>query len=315
MFKPALILALMLVLNASGAQAALPLPATLHTQDEYDPKDYQLGSEWGKVLVDHTLLAKSNDALKRAAMATASVGGGTGFYIGKYNGVHVFATNHHVCSMGAVCLGNEIVFTVLQKKYDLDKWVGTFKDIDLTLMTFKVPAEDEALLASIAIPFSFRKDVYPGQKLLTIGYGIAGNPTQYPRSLMVNQDADCVVMSKTGEYRALKDPDLVNPMPDLVWSFSSGCDVSHGDSGSAMIDRTTGEAVGILWTGTTPKDPKVQDSRFLKNLLKTPTEDTWTQLTYAVPAAKMADSIYDYTLHYPYITPEAKATLLKIIDR
>jgi hypothetical protein len=299
-----------------GFAHAFALPALFTAAmglTDYDPKDYQLGSTWDKVTVTAKLYQNSDRVFRKAALATASVGGGTGFYLGKFDGAHVFATNHHVCSMGAVCLGNPIVFTLLNKTYSLNQWIGTFKDIDLTLMTFKIPPEDESLFASLASNFAFNRPLQRGLKLLTIGYGIAGNPTRYPRSLMAAAGSDCVVMSKSNEYRSLPDPDTVNPLPEPVWSFASACDVSHGDSGSAMIDRETGEIVGILWTGTTPKDPNVQSSALIQRLLRHPNETTWTQLSYAVPAAKMRDSIYQFVLHNPYASSEAKATLLQII--
>ena len=33
---------------------------------------------------------------------------------------------------------------------------------------------------------------------------------------------------------------------------------------SAMVDRTTGEVVGIIWTSKIPKSDRVQNSDFLK---------------------------------------------------
>jgi len=286
----------------------------LFAPPQYDPILYQLGSTWDKSPVTESMLTTASPAFQRAALATAfiPVAGGTAFYLGKFNGVHVIATNHHVCETGPQCLGFDLNFPLLQKTYRLDRWLGTFKDIDLTLMTFQVPAADEALLAPLAANFSFQKDVRLGEKLTTIGFGVAGNPT---RQMVGDSGDDCRVLSGTAEYRLLHDPDAMNPMPDPVWSFAAGCDVSHGDSGSAMIDRETGEVMGILWTGKTPKSPKVQNSTYLESLLAAPNEEVWTELSYAVPAAKMASSIYTYAYHYPYMTPEVQATLLKIIEQ
>lgn len=307
MFKFISIFVLAAISTASFANANLAIP---YLND--DTSTYQIGSEWGKKVVTRDQLQSANAAFNRAAMATAKIGGGTGFYLGKFNGLHVVATNHHVCSVGAACLGTNASFAVINKAYKLDLWLGTFNDIDLTLMTITVPAADEALLAPLAANFQFNKDVTVGQKLLTIGFGVANNPG---RQLMANQDSDCVVLSRTGEYRSMRDPDDLNPGPDSVWSFANGCDVSHGDSGSAMVDRQTGEVMGIIWTGRIPKNAKVQNSTYVQSLLNQPNDDIWKELSYAVPAKKMADSIQYYAMNRTYLTAEVRAALLKIIGR
>ena len=57
---------------------------------------YQVGSEWGKKVVEDSDFIKV-DTLEKIAKGTIKLGGGTAFYIGKYAGHHVIATNHHVC--------------------------------------------------------------------------------------------------------------------------------------------------------------------------------------------------------------------------
>jgi hypothetical protein len=86
------------------------------------------------------------------------------------------------------------------------------------------------------------------------------------------------------------DPDDLNPGPNKVWSFANGCDVSHGDSGSAMFNRNTGEIVGLIWTGRIPKDASVQKSDYLREILdENNSKEIWQQLSYAVPAEKIKD--------------------------
>lgn len=247
--------------------------------------DYRIGDEWGKKPVTEKDL-EASPYFERMAMATAKVrGGGTGFYLGKYNGLHLLATNNHVCPKQTTCsFPGAVEFPLLNKTYTMKRYIGTWTDIDLAILAIQVPAEDESLLAPLASPFAFNTDVYAGQELVTIGFGVGSNPG---RVMVANQDNDCKVFSGKGEYRHLKDPDDYNPGPHLVWSFANGCDVSHGDSGSAMMDRKTGEVVGIIWTGKIPKNAVVQDSRFLNQLLKNPSEVVWKELSYAVPAVMM----------------------------
>lgn len=247
--------------------------------------DYRIGDEWGKKPVTAKDLS-SSPHFERMATATARVrGGGTGFYMGKYNGMHLLATNNHVCPEKDTCSwAGAVEFPLLKKSYTMSRYIGTWTDIDLAILAIEVPKEDEALLASLASPFAFNTDVYTGQELTTIGFGVGSNPG---RVMVANQDNDCKVFSAEGEYRHLKDPDDYNPGPHLVWSFANGCDVSHGDSGSAMMDRRTGEVIGIIWTGKIPKNTLVQDSKYLQELLRKPSEVIWKELSYAVPAVMM----------------------------
>jgi hypothetical protein len=87
----------------------------------------------------------------------------------------------------------------------------------------------------------------------------------------------------------MADPDELNPGSYQAWSFANGCDVSHGDSGSAMVDRDSGDVVGIIWTGRIPKTPDIQDSKVLDDLLRTQSPRIWKELSYAVPAAKIRE--------------------------
>jgi hypothetical protein len=257
-----------------------------------DIADYQMGSEWGKKQVRTSTLDGASNAFVRAAYATAYLPvGGTGFYLGKFGGAHVIATNHHVCPTAADCVGDQAQFRLLAKQYKITKLLITMANVDLSLIEIEVPAADEATLSKVGRNFSFKKDVYQGEPLLTIGFGIGGNPNNY---MMANQDSDCVVYSKSGEYRHMADPDDLNPADYRAWSFAHACDISHGDSGSAMVDRNTGEVMGIVWTGRIPKKKKVQDSNFLKRLLATPNDaDVWGELSYAVPAVKIAEYLRD----------------------
>jgi hypothetical protein len=245
--------------------------------------DYQIGPTWGKVPLSQSQM--QNTVYARATGATAKMGGGTGFYLGKFGGVHVLATNHHVCPAAFNCVGRMAEFTVLNKSFRANSFLGTWKNIDLTLLTITVPnVQDEALLANVAGNFAFELPLYVGQPIITAGYGIANNQA---RSLMVNQDLECEVYS--ADIRYMKDPDDFNPGPDMVWSFANGCDVSHGDSGSAMVDRNNGKVLGLIWTGRIPKDPIVRDASYLARIQQDQSEDIWKQLSYAVPAAKIQE--------------------------
>lgn len=246
---------------------------------------YQIGDEWGKKPVTNALL-DSNPILRKMALATARVrGGGTGFYLGEFNGRYIVATNHHVCPAEWECMGmNAIDFPFLKFKTSVIEFYGSWPEVDLALFAIAVPSDKVSALEEVASPFQFNEELYRGQKLLTVGFGVADNPS---RQMVVNQDSDCLVFSGHGEYRLMADPDKLNPGTYKAWSFANGCDVSHGDSGSAMVDRETGKVIGIIWTGVIPKNEKIQSSQYLRELLEAPNEDVWQELSYGVPAVHM----------------------------
>lgn len=249
--------------------------------------DYRVGDEWGKKKVTIEVLTGESDVFRRAALATAYLPiGGTAFYLGKFNGNHVIATNHHVCPIDSDCVGTLAYFQLLNKYYRVRKLLITLEDIDLALLTIRVPASDEPLLAKIAQNFSFQQEVEKGTPLLTMGFGIGGNPHN---NLMYNEDSDCKVFSENSEYVFMADPDDINPGYYKAWSFAHGCDTSHGDSGSAIIERNSGAIIGITWTGKIPKSPISQHSDKLNEMFETSSASIWKELSYAVPSVKIGE--------------------------
>jgi hypothetical protein len=284
---------LLLLCTSAPALANLPLPRESKTGIGLDAvvagtDDYRLGDEWGKRPVSTEDLANARAAFKRGALATAKTGGATGFYLGKFAGVHVMATNHHVYEGASQCLNRRVSFPLLNVSVTCEDFLGSWPEVDLALFVVRVNPADEAKLAAVAANFQYNDDVKTGQKLLTIGFGVAGN---WMGNLMANEDSDCYVFSKDGEYRQMADPDRWNPGTYRAWSFALGCDVSHGDSGSAILDRESGKVVGIIWTGRIPKSDSVQSSAFLSQLAKNGGSEVWEELSYAVPAKKIGQHL------------------------
>lgn len=269
--------------------SGLPLSETaveLESSTSMSPANtYQIGDEWGKKPLSNADLA-AQPQLLRAAQATASLGGATGFYLGTYNGQAVVATNHHVCPSLQACVGKTATFPLLGKSARVRKSLGTWTEIDLSLVIVDISPRDASAFARVASNFDFATPVKPGQPLFTAGFGVASNPL---RRLMANQDGDCKVFSQEDDFRLMADPDDLNPGTYEAWSFANGCDVSHGDSGSAMVDRKTGKPVGLIWTGKIPKSDAVKSSERLAALVGTDDPDVWKELSYAVPAVKIKE--------------------------
>jgi S1-C subfamily serine protease len=257
-----------------------------------DVDNYQIGDVWGKLPLDAGQVRSGSAVLRKAARATARyaglMGGATGFYMGKFNGQHIMGTNHHVVD-GVGCRNVRLIFPFLGTNgvtVKCKRIIGHWTDADFGLIVLDIPASQESLFNGVGVNFAYDKKIEHGTPLLTVGFGIAKNPGQ--RNMMVNQDNDCKVYSATGDYRLMGDPDTINPGPYKAWSFAHGCDISHGDSGSAFFDRNTGEMVGIVWTAATPKDPRVLTRDYLDHL-DSSSEEIWTKLGYTVPATKIGD--------------------------
>ena len=259
-----------------------------------DRETYQIGTEFGKKPVTEATFTSESKVFERAARATARTSnGGTAFYLGKFNGEHVMATNHHVFEDDSSCSHSTITMPLLAKnaqgRFECSHLIGSWDSIDFALFTIKVTnPDDDAQLAAVGRNVEFNSDLKRGELLLTIGFGVAENPR---RTMMANQDSDCKVFSDDAEYRLLGDPDDLNPAPYKAWSFINGCDVSHGDSGSAMVDRTTGAVVGIIWTGKIPKKSEVRQPGYTDRILSTNSPEIWSELSMAVPARKIGEHL------------------------
>lgn len=268
-------------------------------------RTYRIGDEWGKKPVSNKDLEDVYFA--RMAKATAKVNrGGTGFLLGLFDNKIVVATNHHVCPSVSACANTTVQFTLLGKTYRASEVFGSWPEIDLALLAINVPEAEAAALLQNASPFRFSTPIRTGDLLVTIGYGQGSNPMG---ALVGNQDSDCKVFSRTDDFRLMADPDDLNPGPYKAWSFANGCDVSHGDSGSAMMLRETGDVVGIIWTGRIPKSAAAQSSATIDQWLNAQSEDIWKELSYAVPAAKMKE-FFQKLLQ----DPAAPASTVKVLQ-
>ena len=269
---------------------------------------YQIGEQWGKQSVSQTDF-DTVPSLRGITYATANVRGATGFYLGEFAGHHLALTNNHVCSSNRACAGSQARFDFADLKVRIDEVLGTWPSIDSALLLLKPTATQAPLLSQLAIPIDFSSELKKGQKLITVGYGSANNPW---RRLVGNWDSDCRVFSANGDYRLMRDPDQYNPGPYETWSFANGCDVSHGDSGSAMVDRNTGSIIGIIWTGKVPKSNQVQDGDRLDEIYLEDSELIWTELSYAVPGSKIRQQIED-ALNEQAFRPDIEDSIRELI--
>ncbi len=243
---------------------SLQMTNTVHA-DGLKISDYQYGSQWSRRAPRKADLA---DSTKRMVIGSSiAIGGATGIYLGKFNDQHLIATANHAinypgCSM-IMMTGFRASNGFLSRP---SSCLATFEELDLALLTFRVESKTvENQLKGLATNFAFNEVPKENEKLLFAGHPAAGNPKQ---ALMLGEDEDCRVVSKTGDVRLLDDPDTVNPNGYASWQIANACDTSHGDSGAGLFSKESGKLLAIVSSGTYPTNKKHQTSAGLNKDLK-----------------------------------------------
>jgi len=270
--------------------------------------DYQVGDAWGKMPIQK--IDQAPRYADKIVQATARVGGGTGWFLGYFAGKAIMASNHHVCASAPACRpGSSVSFPINKIKLKVTDYYGSWTDVDLALFAVEVPANQQDLFQAIARPFNFNKKIEENLSLMTFGFGIAGNPN---RVLMGGFDEDCRVLSNEIVY--MGDPDEYNPGPYKVYSFANGCDVSHGDSGSAMVDSSDGEVIGIIWTGKIPKSSQARSSSNIRDAQDTKNKGfIWGEMSYGAPAQEIK-GVLSKVMNNPATQSEFKKVLENMLD-
>ncbi len=259
---------------------------------------FQIGPEWGRYKVTPELIESNGEIFKNAARSTGkltypgSIYGPVAFYLGRYAGHHLMATNHHVTNSFKTCFDGSIRCKITfpfqnQEIAEAIKLIGTWPELDFSLFEIKITNQTlETSLGESKMPLSFNANIAHGAKILTMGFGFRRNDK---RELRYNSDQDCRVYSGTNEFRfeAMNGKDESS----RIWSFVHGCDSSSGDSGSAIINATSGEVIGILTAGAFPKHQNIFERKYMDNLFKYPDNRVWQTLSFATPSIKIHELI------------------------
>jgi hypothetical protein len=287
--------AIIVLLNVTNAQAQ----ATSSCATDPEREAAQIGSQWDRISIQDSLKLKlATDYLNKIASAVAFYRGGTAFYLGKFNGHYLMATNHHIqpnskCNNADSAEKYEAYFQSSKSSFVCEHIYGSWKEIELSIFSISVPDEKKSLFDNLGLNFAFNANISSGEPLTTLGYGSACNDDG---ELTVTDGENCRVFSKKNSFKLLSDPDNENTDDYPTWSFAIGCNASHGDSGSPIVDRNTGNVIGILYTGKFPKSKNIQIDASLQKILGSDNPSVWTELNYAVPAARIKAEIQKYIL-------------------
>lgn len=251
-------------------------------------QNYTVGKSWDKKPIQKTP-RKFHPYLQSIGEIGSSA---TTFYIGHNRKKYYAVTNSHVCPNSQHCLNKRVEFPYYrnQRGSSLKAFVVNTPiietSLDFALLEIQFQNLETFAKPPKALKFSSKIPRYL-QPLISSGYGSYQNEYGV---LKTEIGGDCRVFSKVNDIRKIKDPDEINPFPYRVYSFLIGCDVSHGDSGSPLLNLKTGEVLGLLWTGKMPKDQSIRTPY----LTRLPYNYLWTQLNYAVPSFMIKKLINRY---------------------
>lgn len=283
--------------GSSDSQIVSGTSDTRLDQNSMKSSTYQIGSEWNRVSLLSNPEYLKDMQIRRAALATVKVitafNIGTGFYLGKVDGEHLIATNYHVFSNVLTCgittFAPLVRFTTGGLNGICRRIIADLPEIDLIIFSLeKTQALEEGLKSIAPLRFAFDEEVMRGTPLLTIGHGKALNDDLLP---VIEISSDCRVLSPDRVYKILQNPDPDDHLKLEVWSFATGCDLSPGDSGSAVINRNSGSVLGLFWASPAPKPSAYQISDYLARMEVQGSRELWKNLSYAVPSVVIKDKL------------------------
>lgn len=267
------------------------------TQRNYTASDFQIGETWGATPITRSFIQDENDFVisrlaSNIAQITTPESKGTAFYLGKHNGEHIMATNAHVLKNVPSCMVLPVVFrfSLLKLTYTCSKIISIWRDVDFALLAINVDVASESFLNELnPLELAFKNDIIKDTLVYTSGYGEFNNPSN---QLTLKNDDDCRIYSATNTFKRLRDPEKLGAKS--IPSFAVGCDISPGDSGSPIVDRQTGEVLGLIWSTQTPKPITMRSSTFLQGLRSQENPEIWEHMAYGIPVMEIHKELLKY---------------------
>lgn len=269
-------------------------PSDSGTTQTFTANDFQIGESWGvRPLTLSTIREENNFVISRMASNVAQIttpfAKGTAFYLGKHNGDHLMATNAHVMKNIPSCRVSPVVFrfTLYGVTMTCDKIITIRRDVDFALLTLSENDVSEAFLNELnPLKLAFNGDVIKNTMVYSAGYGEFQNAKG---NLTLKDDQDCRIYSATNTFRRLEDQGKLGTKK--IPSMAIGCDISPGDSGSPIVDRNSGDVLGLVWSTHTPKPITMRSRTFLDGLQAEIDPNIWEHMAYAIPASEIKQDL------------------------
>lgn len=264
---------------------------------------YQIGPTWDAIKLNNSYLMERNDFLtSKLALSTLKISTpwstGTGFFLGKINQQYLVATSAHVLKNIPTCLALPVhgIFNMQNKSFRCRKIIGIWNDIDLAIFTIRENRGENFLAQINPMKFDFDDSYIHGTPLTSIGYGSFKNSEIRPT---LKEGPDCMIYSPSGQFARVKKPQAEEnkDMTKEVTAFATGCDISPGDSGAAVVNIKSQKVIGLFWATSTPKPDKITTDAYLNSLIqgKEKTDDVWKYFSYAISSRHIKQRLIDWT--------------------
>ena len=264
----------------------------LHIRDTYSRELYKevyksTSNPHIKRLIENTVLINTPQK--------GDLARGTGLYLGKHNSKHLFMTNEHVLSKRFDCEKVQITFLKkgLQQGYANceEILVAYGKNIKMDMTLFTISDDDAERMLGQGLELDPFSNLTSGTKLVHNGFGVKrpasgsrARDLQKKYNPKVGKDDDCVIVSPNGTLKTIstKGGNVAN-------TFTIGCDISSGDSGSALLDRETGKVIGLIWgAGESLDDDDLISSQELhQKIVGSNDERVWKNMGFAISIPKI----------------------------
>ncbi len=286
---------------------------------------YQIGPSWDARVVTNSYLSERNDYLtSKLALSTLKISTpwsiGTGFFLGEVNKQFLVATSSHVLKNIPTCMALPVhgIFDIQGKSFRCRKIIGIWPDIDLAIFTIRENSGEDFLGKINPLKFDFNDPYIHGTPLTSIGYGSFNNDQTRPT---LKESRDCMIYSPTGQFARVKksENETNDNVANEVVAFATGCDISPGDSGSAILNIQSKKVIGFFWATSTPKPEKVTTDQYLDDLIagKEDSNDVWKYMSYGVSSRHIKQRLLDWTneVHRGGLGLQGRIdTVLKLIE-
>jgi len=231
---------------------------------------FWIGQDWSRQFVTQEYFNQQPSSIQKLILHTAKIdtrkGHGTGIYLGR----GLMLTNSHVVR-GRECRNLTIQIWNQSESVSCRKILWSDRDVDAAI----IEIDDQSLYHLEGYRLNNRRNLPRfTERVATAGFGTTLNPNL---SMTIDSSSECTVVSNN-EMRFMPPPGTSPGLAYNVWAIPLTCDTSPGDSGAAVIDRDSGELVGLIFGGRLRKNHQI-------NIGSINYQDAmiWDQLSYAIP--------------------------------
>lgn len=233
-----------------------------------------IGAEFSREFYNKDSYEQLPENLRQQALAVASFGLGSAFYVGSKEDEAFMVTAAHtaVSSFAEIesveervrffnnpesaCMvypnneaagKKEFHLGLLDVYYECEQLIYINFEFDIAI--FKASPNGASVPKPIEISF-VNSGFIAGSELTVMSYSSYNNRgTRGVFDLAVSQDNDCVAFESWSNKNTFSDINLIDGEPVQLKTVPVGCDIAPGDSGGPVFNKETGGLIGLVSAG------------------------------------------------------------------